>query len=207
MHHCPPSDSTPSSAAGIRFLQHNHVLLNVPEYWDRPLIMPVLHPEGWGEERNEIPGELSSFVTLIWGEHGEREEALTCLWYLASQLLTTAGKGIRDIKYSLGLPLAECATWDAEVMYTTKLRYVEAVEFAKMSKTNVIIYSQSCVLALNHFGKYKMWSISHLWILKWLPLILCLDPWCYYHFRFYFYSHNLNCVAQDKTFCDFQLKI
>lgn len=202
MHHCPPSDSTTHSAASTCFLQHNHVLLNVSEYRDRPLRMLALHPEGWGRKEMRF---LGSFQASLWRwfevnmERGKRPWLVFDTLHPSIPPLLGRESGTYSIPVvSPAFPRPSSRTWDAVHKWTTKR--VEAVEFAKMLirswQTNDIIYSQCCVSALNHFGKYKMWSISHHWILKWLLMNLCLDPWCYYHFHFYFYSHNLNCVTR-----------
>lgn len=142
MYHCPPSDSTPGSAAGAHFPQHNHVLL-----MERAWVLQTGLSEcccytqkPWGR-RDEVPGELSSFtVTLIWNEHGEKEKVLVCLWFLhpsippllrreseTPNVLWVSADACRHNVFCTGA-IPSVGTW--HMCIASKMICVEAVKFA-----------------------------------------------------------------------------
>lgn len=136
MHHCPPSDSTPGSAAGTCFLQHNHVLLNMSEYRDCPLRMLVLYPEDQGEERDKDPGVISSFsVILIWGEHGEKEETLTLIHCIpVSHYCWEGNQGLPAFPGLRRGLAAECARRDSGIQCVHVHNQIEMCGSCRFSK-------------------------------------------------------------------------
>lgn len=96
MYHCPPSDSTPGSTAGARFLQHNHGLL-MERVWvlQTGLLECYSYTQkAVGEERWSSWRAFKRYydTDLRW----TWREGLGLSLILASQHPSAAGKGFRD---------------------------------------------------------------------------------------------------------------